>query len=132
MLLTEETDTLLAEMVEAVLAHGYEFEGSELAFDPDKFLEAVESLVDSDEDFDTDTAAWLKESVAHLKAQTEGFGGTSGMLPKTKYRDHVGPQGRKLVKRSATRRERRAWRTKGTQNPEEFQTPPRKTSGYAD
>jgi hypothetical protein len=115
----EDADALLATMIEVVTDNGYVFEGSEESFDPEKFLDIVVEIADTDETFAEDTSTWLKKSAEAIKGMAEA--GQYGKLP---------PRGsaglRKFVKKQTAKKARRD----AKRAPED--APTKRTSGWAD
>lgn len=130
MILTEQSDALLAEMVQKLVENDYEFEGDADAFDPAKFVAAVASIATEDDTLAEGVGAWLTEAVGKVKALTEAAveegGGALALPPKGKH--HMNSAGlRKFVKSATSRKMRRM----AKKDPENAPTK-RPIGGYAD
>lgn len=124
----EDVDELLATMVEVLTNNGYEFEGSEEAFDPESFVEAAGEIAETDEDLAEDLRAWLKNASESVKTEwCTDEASQIGQLPKSRHSAYAGPGRRKDVKRTT----RKLMRRLAKQDPEKAPTklPMR---GYAD
>lgn len=120
----KEEDLLLAEMVEKLANNGYEFEGNADAFDPDKFLEAVDAIALTDDTLAEGVGTWLKESALAIRGVDEA--GQYGALPKGSH-GGTGAEMRKWVKKATTKKLRRM----AKRDPENAPTK-RPIKGYAD